>query len=132
MLWVMEIHVKLTQFDIVRKDIAVLADGAADLNGNTLCYTEKENPSIRHEIRFDENQIVLKRLADISSETCLLPDRKGTARVDSPFGVMELETVLSRWSKDGDRWMVEYQILDDSGDAVTSQQLVWELKGVRE
>lgn len=128
----MEIHVKLTQFDITRKEITVLADGIADLNGDRLSYTEKENPSIRHEIIFEENQIVLKRLADISSETCLLPDRKGTASVNSPFGVMELDTVLKRWSRDSERWMVEYQILDDSGNAVTNQQLVWELKGVKE
>jgi uncharacterized beta-barrel protein YwiB (DUF1934 family) len=129
---VMQIHVKLTQFDITENQTAVLADGIADLTGNILRYAEKENPEVHHEIVFEETRIVLKRKADISSVTCLLPDRKGKSRVHSSYGIMELDAILQQYSREADRWTVQYQILDQEGKAVTSQKLVWELKGVHE
>ena len=125
----MEIRIRLTQYDYDEKKTTVLADGKGFLLNDTLTYQELDNPSVRHEVAFGKDQIVLERHADIKSRTILPLDGKGESRIISPYGIMELETEIEEYYQDDEVWMVQYSIFED-GREVTHQRLVWELKGV--
>lgn len=122
----MRVHVKFTQYDLLENRSSVIADGNGILSGNRLLYPEKENPSCRNEILFEEERIVLKRSADVSSETQLLKGKPGMARVISPYGEMFLETMLERFCRSESVWEAVYRILSD-GEPVVYQRLVWEI-----
>ncbi|MBE6121851.1 MAG: hypothetical protein E7190_03975 [Erysipelotrichaceae bacterium] len=127
----MMIHVLLTQYDLLEGTGTVIAEGSGNLSGDTLIYREKAEPFYFHEVNFTDRKITLERKAEIRSVTELVPMGKGTSTVHSPFGKMELTTVLNGWSRQEDTWMVEYKVL--SGDeTVLHQRLVWELKGAAE
>lgn len=127
----MMIHVLLTQYDLLEGTETVVAEGIGDLSGDTLVYREKAEPFYFHEVFFSDRRITLERKADIRSVTELVPMGKGRSTVYSPFGKMELTTVLNGWSREEDRWMAEYKVLSGD-DTVLHQRLVWELKGAAE
>ena len=89
------------------------------------------NPSVRHEIAFEKDQIILERHADIKSKTILPLDGRGKSRIISPYGIMELETEIEEYYQNDEVWMVQYSIFED-GREVTHQRLVWQLKGVKD
>ena len=60
----MRVHVKFTQYDLLENRSSVIADGNGILAGSRLMYLEKENPSAKNEILFEEGRIVLKRMAE--------------------------------------------------------------------
>ncbi|MDY3234664.1 MAG: DUF1934 family protein [Erysipelotrichaceae bacterium] len=122
----MRVHVKFTQYDLLENRSSVIADGNGILSGSRLMYLEKENPSAKNEILFEEGRIVLKRMADVSSETELLEGKPGMAKVTSPYGEMYLETSLERFSCSEKVWEAVYRILSD-GEPVVYQRLVWEI-----
>lgn len=122
----MRVHVKFTQYDLLENRSSVIADGNGILAGSRLMYLEKENPSAKNEILFEEGRIVLKRMADVSSETELLEGKPGMAKITSPYGEMYLETSLERSSCSEEVWEAVYRILSD-GELVVYQRLVWEI-----
>jgi hypothetical protein len=127
----MMIHISLTQLDMLEGKETLLADGTGDLKGDKLVYRELEAPGYLHEVTFTDREIVLKRKAEITSITKLTPMRPSESVVESPFGVMRLETRLNSWLKNDDCWSVEYQVLSGS-DIVLHQRLTWNIKGAAE
>lgn len=126
----MEIRIRLTSYDLMNHQTAVLADGVGVLLGDTLFYSEKDHPDIRHEIAFQKDRILLKRNAEIQSETRLpYSGESGMSRITSLYGVMELEARLDDSFRSEQMWMAEYRILENE-EVITHQKLVWELKGV--
>ena len=93
----MHVKVCLTQYDLIENTEAVLADGQGILNDTTLFYSEKDNPGVRHEIVLEEKHLVIRRIADIVSETDLIIGERSMARVLSPYGVMVLETYTEEY-----------------------------------
>ena len=122
----MRVHVRFTKYDLLENRSSVIADGNGILSGSRLMYLEKENPSAKNEILFEEGRIVLKRMADVSSETELLEGKPGMAKVTSPYGEMFLETMLERFRRSESVWEAVYRILSD-GEPVVYQRLVWEI-----
>ncbi len=127
----MMIDVTLTQFDMLEGTRTVVADGPGTLDGDTLVYHERGDEKIVHEVIFLDDEIVLKRKGGFGSVTHLYPDRKGTSRAHSPYGIMELDTVMIRRDRQDDTWTVEYMITAN-GETLTHQTLVWEMKGAAE
>ena len=126
----MHVKVRLTQYDLIEHTETVLADGQGILNDTTLFYSEKDNPGVRHEIVLEEKHLVIRRIADIVSETDLIIGERSMARVLSPYGVMVLETYTDEYTLGEGKITAEYHIFQ--GDAeVTHQKLIWELKGVQ-
>lgn len=126
----MEIQVRLTQVDCVSEATEIIAEGRAVLHGHTLIYAESKHPEIYHEVTFGRQKILLRRRSQYGSQVLLDRGGRGTARVKSPYGEMQLEAVLSAVDQQEDRWMVEYQLLDDSHAVVTHQRMIWELTGI--
>ena len=122
--YVMKVLVRLVQFDLLENTRTVIADTRGLLKNDSLSYFEAGG--VRHDIRFSNEGVVLKRSGEFSSETVLKSDGRGESRVISPYGVMRLETRLLNKEKALDRWMVEYEIVG-SGSPVSHMRLVWEI-----
>ena len=125
----MEIRIRCTQQDLLENSQTILADGKAYLIDDTLTYVEKDHPDVQHAITFDKDEVILKRKAEIQSETHIPHEGVGKSTVLSPYGMMVLETKIEEVFKNDELWMVQYQILEN-GSIVSHQKLVWELKGV--
>ena len=125
----MNVHVKLCQYDLLEGTETVLCEGPCDLEKDTLFYWEDIKNGIRHEVTFDDEKIILKRFAEISSETVLPLREHGEAKISSPYGDFRMETALETWAKEEDYWTVTYRILQD-GQTVTRQKMIWELRGL--
>lgn len=126
----MEIFVQLVQEDIVSHEKIVLADGKASYLDRVLTYTEKDNPNVKHEISFFNDYVILKRYADIKSETYLRLNKRGVAKITSEYGEMKFSTYLQDYQCEEDRITIRYCIYQGN-EVVTSQILVWILKGLK-
>lgn len=120
--------VRLIQTDLMLNETKELSKGQGSFEDGVLIYCENEDPSIRHEITFEKDHVLLKRFADTLSETDLRLEEKSIARVISSYGTMMLETYMTQFSKQEDYWMIEYQILQED-EVVTYQRLEWYLEG---
>ncbi len=123
----MKIHIKLIQYDQLSHTSTILADDLGDINQGKLTYREKSSDHITHEILYGQGHFVLKRMADLVSETDLILKEKSFARVLSPYGVMMLETYMDRCELSDHHWEIEYHILQDDVP-VTHQTLIWEFE----
>ncbi len=122
--YVMKVLVRLVQFDLLENTKAVIADTRGLLKDNRLSYFEEGGQ--RHDIHFGEDEVVLKRNGEFSSETVLKSTGRGESLIASPYGTMRLETRLIEKEKALDHWMVEYEIVG-SGSPVSHIRLVWEI-----
>ena len=105
-----------------------MADTSGDLSDETLTYLENGATPAECSVFFTHGHVCLRRQADIRSETELFDDQRGRAKVQSPWGVMELETRMIDQMIDEDRWFLEYEVL--AGDeVVTHQKLIFEFEG---
>ena len=68
----MEISVQLVQEDLLSHRKTILADGKGNYSNRVLTYQEKDNPHIKHEISFCDDYVILKRHAEIKTETYLV------------------------------------------------------------
>ena len=125
----MEVFVELVQEDKLSQEKVILADCKGEFDGKVLTYFEKNNPNIKHEISFFDGYVILKRHAEVKSETYLRLNKRGVARVLSPYGVMMLETKLEDYKRYADSIKVSYSVYQGN-ELVNSQTLVWKLKGL--
>ena len=125
----MEVFVELVQEDKISQEKVILADCKGEFDGKVLTYFEKNNPNIKHEISFFDDYVILKRHAEVKSETYLRLNKRGVARVLSPYGVMMLETKLEDYKRYADSINVSYSVYQGN-ELVNSQTLVWKLKGL--
>ena len=119
----MRVDIQLRREDVLTGEEEIIFEGPAILNHDRLVYFE-ERGGAKQTVTFEEGKIVLERVAEISSRTVLRTEGTGSSRVDSPYGIMSLDTVLRSFDKDEDRWMVEYQVLSGN-EPVTDQRLIW-------
>ncbi len=127
----MRVKIVCTKFDLLDHTSEVLCDAQGILRNDTLIYKENSEENALHEITFSEDELILKRKAEITSETHLLRGAKGKAKVFSPYGLMEMETFTMALEKNDELWSAEYKILNGS-EAVTYQKLVWQIRGINE
>ncbi len=126
----MEIFVQLVQEDMVSHNKVILASTTGSYENRVLTYTEKDNPMVKHEISFFDDYVILKRHADILSETYLRLNKRGVAKVTSEYGEMKFDTYLEEYKRNEDSIMIRYNIYQGK-EVVTSQILVWMLKGLK-
>lgn len=122
----MRVQVTLVSHDLDTGEEKVIADSPALLNDNRLRYEEKEEHAI-HEVVFEENHVILKRKADVSSTTELFLEESGTSLVESPWGIMNLSSETGTITRDKDRWIVEYSIYSGN-ERVLHQRLEWKIR----
>lgn len=125
----MEISVQLVQEDFLSHRKTILADGKGNYSNRVLTYQEKDNPHIKHEISFCDDYVILKLHAEIKTETYLRLNKRGIAKILSPYGEMKLETKLEEYNRDADSIMIRYSIYQGN-EVVTNQTLIWKLKGL--
>ena len=125
----MEISVQLVQEDLLSHRKTILADGKVNYSNRVLTYQEKDNPHIKHEISFCDDYVILKRHAEIKTETYLRLNKRGIAKILSPYGEMKLDTKLEEYNRDADSIMIRYSIYQGN-EVVTNQTLIWKLKGL--
>lgn len=124
----MELLIQLVKHDELEDSNTILASGKGKLENDVLTYMEKDNPNVRHEVSFFSDSIVIKRFAEVQSEILLYLNKKGIARVISPYGVMVLETELEKYERVEDKVMIQYKIFQNE-ELVTYQKMIWRLKG---
>ena len=125
----MEISVQLVQEDLLSHRKTILADGKGNYSNRVLTYQEKDNPHIKHEISFCDDYVILKRHAEIKTETYLRLNKRGIAKILSPYGELKLDTKLEEYNRDADSIMIRYSIYQGN-EVVTNQTLIWKLKGL--
>lgn len=125
----MEILVQLVQEDLLSHRKTILADGEGNYSNRVLTYQEKDNPHIKHEISFCDDYVILKRHAEIKTETYLRLNKRGIAKILSPYWEMKLDTKLEEYNRDADSIMIRYSIYQGN-EVVTNQTLIWKLKGL--
>ncbi len=122
----MRVQVTLVSRNLDTGEEKVIADSTALLNENRLRYEEKEEHAI-HDVLFEENHVVLKRKADVTSTTELFLEDSGTSLVESPWGIMNLSSETETITRDKDRWIVEYSIYSGN-ERVLHQRLEWKIR----
>ena len=122
----MRVQVTLVSRNLDTGEEKVIADSPALLNENRLRYEEKEEHAI-HDVLFEENHVVLKRKADVTSTTELFLEDSGTSLVESPWGIMNLSSETETITRDKDRWTVEYSIYSGN-ERVLHQRLEWKIR----
>ncbi|MDD6257802.1 MAG: DUF1934 family protein [Erysipelotrichaceae bacterium] len=122
----MRVQVTLVSRNLDTGEEKVIADSPALLNENRLRYEEKEEHAI-HDVLFEENHVVLKRKADVTSTTELFLEDSGTSLVESPWGIMNLSSETETITRDKDRWIVEYSIYSGN-ERVLHQRLEWKIR----
>ena len=125
----MEGRIRLTQFTAEMPRGTVLADGRARFSDGILSYTEKDDASVRHEILFAPEEIVIRRFGETVMEITLYTLGRGTGTVHTPYGTIEMETELIRYDTEPDQTTVEYRLLQGK-EIVLQQTFVWEWKGI--
>ena len=125
----MEISVQLVQEDLLSHRKTILADWKGNYSNRILTYQEKDNPHIKHEISFCDDYVILKRHAEIKTETYLRLNKRGIAKILSPYGEMKMDTKLEEYNRDVDSIMIRYSIYQGN-EVVTNQTLIWKLKGL--
>lgn len=123
----MKVDVTLTKYDLLTGEVMTLAKGPGNLKEESLTYYELSNPVVKHEITFSQERILLRRFAEIESETELLTEGIGHSHIHSPYGTMMVETELKGYEKGNDYYLVEYVIKSD-GEIVSHQKMLWEIK----
>jgi uncharacterized beta-barrel protein YwiB (DUF1934 family) len=121
----MRVQVTLVSRNLDTGEEKVIADSPALLDENRLRYEEKEEHAI-HDVLFEENHVVLKRKADVTSTTELFLEDSGTSLVESPWGIMNLSSETETITRDKDRWIVEYSIYSGN-ERVLHQRLEWKI-----
>ena len=120
----MRVRIRLERTDLENGVTEEIADTPALMRSDCLTYFEKKNGA-KHEDVFGE-EIVLKRNADISSETVLKKEGIGECAVHSPYGTMKMDTILEAYEKSSNKWIVEYRILSGQ-ETVSHQKLEWKI-----
>ena len=123
----MKVFVTMIRHDLLQNEEETVYEGPALLNGSRLLYTEGKNA--RHCVIFSDDRIILRREADISSETVLYFAGKGECRVSSPYGDMLFYTDLLGFEKTDSVWSASYRISAADG-IVSEQRIVWKLKKI--
>ena len=121
----MKVRVRLTAIESATGKVTVLADGVALYDGKRLLYKEK-GTGVKHEVTRTDKGLRIKRSADVTSVTDLPLKGRGSAKVISEYGVMEVEAVTESMTVDESCWVVEYRIESDGGSAL-HQRLEWHI-----
>ncbi|MBR0213109.1 MAG: DUF1934 family protein [Solobacterium sp.] len=106
----------------------VLAEGRARFSDGILSYAEKEDNTVRHEVLFAPEEIVIRRFGETVTEIILNTDSRGTGTVHTPYGLIEMETELLRYETEQDKTTVEYRLMQGE-QMILQQTFVWEWKG---
>lgn len=122
----MKVQVLVTKYDLLTQEVETLAKGQGSFHDSVLTYYELENPVIKHEITFLEDKVYLRRKAEIESEVELIRGEIGCSKVHSPYGTMELESVLHTYEKGESDYLIEYSIRSDN-EVLSHQKILFEL-----
>ena len=127
----MTLHVRLTQYDLMEDQKAVIAEGNASLEENCLTYWEDPEQTVFHRIVFGQEEIRIERTADIRSVTRLCFGKKGLTQVFSPYGELRFETELLDYAYNASYRSVEYRVFQGMNE-VSHQRMVWELEEIQD
>lgn len=127
----MEIRVKAYSYDFLSKEKMFIKDGTAYLfNDNCLSYLEGlDNSGVRHEIKWSDGEVILKRIGNGASITHLKLNEFKEAKVESMYGELIFDSYMTGFIKSDDLWEVEYKLFNQ-GDLITHVKVTWELKGI--
>lgn len=126
----MEIKVLATSNNLLNNEVTLIKDGVGYLfNDDKLSYLEDGIESVRNEITWGDDEIVLTRSGSNSSVTKLRLYEYSTSIVTTMYGEMILDTFLIDAVKNSDMWYVEYKLFLES-DLIGYIKVVWEIKGV--
>lgn len=119
-----------TSNNLLNNEVTLIKDGVGYLfNDDKLSYLEDGIESVRNEITWGDDEIVLTRSGSNSSVTKLRLYEYSTSIVTTMYGEMILDTFLIDAVKNSDMWYVEYKLFLES-DLIGYIKVVWEIKGV--
>ena len=126
----MEIKVKAYSYDYLNNQELLIKDGIGYLfDDNYLTYLEELGEErVRHEIKWDKDEVELKRVSENISVTKLKLQEYKEASVDTAYGNLKFDTYLKNFKKNDDLWSVEYMLFND-GHVIAHSKVTWELSG---
>lgn len=110
----MRVKLRVMHTDLLEHHTAVLCEGFGLYDNEVLRYRESAPFSGSDTAEFGNTEIVLVHRGETESVTVLRVMEAGTARVTTPFGEMECETVLRRYERYDERILVEYDVLQEA------------------
>lgn len=122
----MRVHVCFVQNDLMSHETKTITDGIGLLNEGHLLYTEDETGA-KHSISFGPEEIVLERIAEVSSRTVLRSGSSGECVVKSPYGDMIFTTKLQKREMNEACWKIHYVIFSGQ-EQISEMELVWEFQ----
>ena len=118
----MKVKLKLVKFDQDNPVGIPLYEGEGELNDFQLSYLEG---NIENIVIIEDEKITLTRVHEFGSNTELYLDKVGKSIVSSPYGNMELDTLLIDRSIEKDTWLIEYEIRQND-ECLNHQTLIWQ------
>ena len=129
----MEIRIIATSYNFLTKEELLIKDGIGHLlNDNYLTYVEDfEDNNARHEIKWNDDEILLIRSGSGSSIVSLKLNQFSTCKVNTMYGEMEMKSFLVSKDKNDFTWNVEYKLFMEN-DLIAHTDIIWEIEGVND
>ena len=109
-----EVHACVLRKDMLEHASSNLCDGKGYWNEETLTCRECAPYSGEDTFVFKPDQVILKHHGETDSELVLYVNKKGIAKIATPYGKMFCETVLLQYHRRENQIAVEYQILQET------------------
>lgn len=110
----------------------ILFNGFADVtktdNGIKICYTEENKEAcVQVEVEADNNQLMLKRLAETKSKMLFVLNEKTQGVLSTPYGDISIELFTHRYIFKDQIITLEYDIYN--GDScIGGYRIIWSIK----
>ena len=123
----MRINVKHTVEDYLTDTTEVIAEGEGVIRGTRVTYAEPEMNAL-NTVEILEDRITILRRGKDTTEITFPKKGRGTCRIRSDEGVMELETELLWLDVKPEAWKITYRMYLN-GEIVTHRRMILTFRG---